>query len=69
MRTHGLFRVSSFQNEKLIWECSCYKCFGSPQELVDHMCGMRHKNHISRYRAALKRAAIAERKVKELEDE
>jgi hypothetical protein len=30
---------------------------------------MRHKNHISRYRAALKRAAIAERKVKELEDE
>jgi len=69
MRTHGLFRVASWQNEKLEWQCSCYASFDSPQRLVDHMCGVRHKHHVTRYRAALKRASVAERRVEELEAE
>jgi hypothetical protein len=69
MRTHGLLRVASWQNEKLEWQCSCYATFDSPQRLVDHMCGVRHKHHVARYRAALKRASVAERRVKELEAE
>lgn len=65
MRTHGLFRVWAYHNEKLEWECSCYKIFDSPQRLVDHMCGMRHKNHVTRYRQALKELAEARRKLAE----
>jgi len=67
VRTHGLFGVERWLNGELEWQCSCYKTFDSPQRLVDHMCGVRHKHHVARYRAALKRAAEAERRVKELE--
>ena len=65
MRSHGLSWFGAYRDHKVLWMCNCGRYCLTPEELVDHMCGMRHKNHVTRYRRVLKELAEARRELAE----
>jgi hypothetical protein len=65
MRGHGLAWFGSYRDRELLWMCTCGRYCETPEELVDHMCGMRHKHHVERYRQVLRELVQVKRELKE----